>query len=418
VHKYENLDGLRGLAAFVVVMWHYSLGFFPALAGIAIGASASKQLKFENLFATTPLHILFAGPSAVTLFFVLSGFVLSIKFFQHKDATILTSSALRRYLRLMIPALGSIIVTYLILRFGLNYETVTRTITHSSWLSTLWNFPANFGDALRQGMYSVFFTVNNPNSLTSYNFNLWTMHYELIGSFIVFAIMAFFGKLKNRWVVYTILAVGLIHTYYLSFLMGLIIADVWNNYEWIKDKINEVLCWSLLPLGLFLFAYYVPSSNTGIYAHMVIPTFGKVSSLIFFQTVGAVIVMVSVLRLRLLSRFFELRPLQFLGVNSFALYVIHLAILGSLACFIFNHLVFRVGHLEAFLVSFMISVSFTLFIARFYTQYVDGPAIALSKAFGDTIMKRDLSFSGIPKTSALKGNEDAVATVVEVSTIE
>lgn len=416
MHKFKNLDGLRGLAAFIVVLWHYSLGFVPALAGVAVGATASRQLKFENLFATTPLHIFLAGPSAVTLFFVLSGFVLSIKFFQHGDITILTSGALRRYFRLMIPALGSVLVTYFILRLGLNYDVVTRTITHSAWMDTLWNFPASFWGALWQGIYSTFFTLSDPNSLTAYNFNLWTMHYELIGSFIVFAIMALFGKLTNRWIVYSILAVIFAHTYYLSFLSGLIIADIWVNYEWIKDKISNALCWSLLPFGLFLIAYYVPSGNVGVYAHLVIPTFGSSGSLIFFQTIGAIILIVSVMQLRLLSRFFELKPLQFLGINSFALYVIHLAILGSLACFIFNHLVFRVGHLEAVLVSITFSIPFTLFIAWIYTKYVDGPAIAFSRSFGAMVMSQKPLVQRVPTAQGMPEEGIPVSTTPEIST--
>lgn len=386
MHKYKNLDGLRGLAALVVVMWHYSLGFMPSLAG---DGGAHRHFAHEALFYTTPLHLLFAGPSAVSLFFVLSGFVLSVKFFQSKDPSILTSSAVRRYSRLMIPAFGSIVITYFLLRFGFSYVKETGDITGSGWLGTLWNFPLNFFGALWQGIYTIFFGNFNPN--VSYNFNLWTMHYELFGSFIVFMIMALFGKLKNRWIVYVALTIAFIQTYYLGFLMGLIIADIWSNYAWIKDRISEKICWALLPLGLFLFAYYLTGSANSIYAHLIIPSFGPSVSTIFYQTVGSVIIMISVMRLRLLSRLFELKPLQFLGINSFALYVIHLAVLGSLACFIFNHLVWKIGYKEAFLTCFFVAVPITLLISQLYTKLVDIPAINLSKKLGNTILTRDLS---------------------------
>lgn len=385
MHKYKNLDGLRGLAALVVVVWHYSLGFLPSLSG----GTATKHFRHETLFSQTPMHLFFAGPSAVTLFFVLSGFVLSVKFFQSKDSTILTSSALRRYTRLMIPAFGSIVLTYFILRLGLSYVKETQAITASGWLGTLWNFPISFGGALWQGIYTTFFGTFNPP--TSYNFNLWTMHFELFGSFFVFMVMALFGKLKNRWVAYLGLSIVFLQTYYLSFLLGLIIADIWNNYEWLREKFSEKVCWAALPVGLILFAYYLTSSNTGLYAHMIIPAFGPAVSTIFYQTIGSVIIVISVMRLRLLTRIFELKPLQFLGINSFALYVIHLAILGSLACFIFNHLVLRIGYIDAFLTSFFITIPVTLVIARFYTKLVDIPAINLSRLLGGAIMTQNLS---------------------------
>lgn len=294
----------------------------------------------------------------------------------------------------MIPAFGSIILTYLVLKFGLSFVGTTHTITGSEWLGRLWVFPVSIINAVWEGVYTIFFGNFNPN--VSYNFNLWTMHYELFGSFIVFMIMAIFGKLKNRWIAYIALSVAFMQSLYLSFLLGLIIADIWVNYEWIKDRISQKLCWVLLPVGLFLFAYYVPPTGEGVYAHMIIPGFNASNSLNLLQAMGSVIIIISVLRLRLLSRFFELKPLQFLGINSFALYVIHLAILGSLACYLFNSLVWKIGYTEALATSFLISVPFTLVVARFYTKYVDNPAIALSKTLGNTIMTRDLSIKHIP----------------------
>lgn len=412
MHKYKNLDGLRGLAALVVVMWHYTLGFLPSLSG----NKAARHVAHESLFATTPLHILFAGSSAVTLFFVLSGFVLSVKFFGSKDTSILTSSALRRYSRLMFPALGSIVITYFILRFGLSYVRTTQSITGSGWLGTLWNFPISFFGAVWQGIYTIFFGDFNTN--TSYNFNLWTMHYELFGSFIVFMVMAIFGKLKNRWIVYIALSIAFIQTFYLAFILGLVIADIWNNYEWIKNHINEKVCWPLLPFGLFLFAFYIPPNNNGIYSHLVIPAFGAVVSATFYQTIGAVIIILSVMQLRLLTRLFETKPLQFLGINSFALYVIHLAFLGSIASFLFNVLIWRIGYAGAFLVSFFITVPITLVAARFYTMYVDNPAISLSKFFGNAILTRDISLR-LPKVVGPDtSNEPTPSLESEISTVD
>jgi peptidoglycan/LPS O-acetylase OafA/YrhL len=68
MEKYKNLDGLRGLAALIVVFWHYSLGFAPSLSG----GAAPRHVPLESLLSTTPLHIFIAGPSAVSLFFVLT----------------------------------------------------------------------------------------------------------------------------------------------------------------------------------------------------------------------------------------------------------------------------------------------------------------------------------------------------------
>src|SRR2546430_6654006 len=71
---YEELDSLRGLAAITVLVGHY-LNPFLVQSGPYAGVGRAVQLARK-----TPLFGLFAGHEAVMLFFVLSGFVLSLKF--------------------------------------------------------------------------------------------------------------------------------------------------------------------------------------------------------------------------------------------------------------------------------------------------------------------------------------------------
>jgi peptidoglycan/LPS O-acetylase OafA/YrhL len=191
--KYRSLDGVRGLAALVVVFCHYSNAFVPSLNG----SGSTFSTRLDKVVSTTPLHLPLAGNFAVYIFFVLSGFVLSQKFFLTKSATVVISSAIRRYIRLMIPALGSVLLTYLVLRAGFIQSHAVAAVTGSEWLGSFWNFQANFFEALYQGLYGVFFT-----EFTTYNTSLWTMHIELYGSFLVFMFLLLFGKLEKRWVVY------------------------------------------------------------------------------------------------------------------------------------------------------------------------------------------------------------------------
>ncbi|MGZ3217346.1 acyltransferase family protein [Paracoccus sp. T5] len=60
-------DGLRGVAAVIVVMFHYLCMLHPSWAPI------SGEVK---LLAHTPVNILWNGRLAVSVFFVLSGFVM------------------------------------------------------------------------------------------------------------------------------------------------------------------------------------------------------------------------------------------------------------------------------------------------------------------------------------------------------
>ena len=51
----------------------------------------------------TPLNIFLNGQLWVTVFFVLSGFVLPLRWFRTKEPQCIWGSMLRRYFRLMLP---------------------------------------------------------------------------------------------------------------------------------------------------------------------------------------------------------------------------------------------------------------------------------------------------------------------------
>jgi peptidoglycan/LPS O-acetylase OafA/YrhL len=74
----RSLDGLRGLAALVVVMHHALLASAPRLAAVYAPGPGVTHTTLERLLAFTPLHIIWAGQEFVIVFFVLSGFVLTL----------------------------------------------------------------------------------------------------------------------------------------------------------------------------------------------------------------------------------------------------------------------------------------------------------------------------------------------------
>lgn len=97
--KYEALDSIRGVAAVVVMMSHLILGFYPV---IYIGTD----------HVVTPwVRVWYQGDFAVTLFFVLSGFVLSLSFLHTKNIESLRSAAVRRYWRLVVPVAASVLIS-------------------------------------------------------------------------------------------------------------------------------------------------------------------------------------------------------------------------------------------------------------------------------------------------------------------
>jgi peptidoglycan/LPS O-acetylase OafA/YrhL len=75
--RVTSLDGLRGLAA-VVVLVHHALLAAPVFAAAYYGGSVADRVGgMAWAFIYTPLHLIWAGTEAVYLFFVLSGVVLT-----------------------------------------------------------------------------------------------------------------------------------------------------------------------------------------------------------------------------------------------------------------------------------------------------------------------------------------------------
>src|ERR1700722_11258590 len=95
--RLEYLDSLRGLAAMQVLLGH-CLGIFPIFAG-AEGAT-SNPVVWALIY--TPLHLFWNGAQAVIFFFVLSGFVLALPYFNHR-APFYESYLVRRFFRIYVP---------------------------------------------------------------------------------------------------------------------------------------------------------------------------------------------------------------------------------------------------------------------------------------------------------------------------
>jgi peptidoglycan/LPS O-acetylase OafA/YrhL len=99
--RLPQLDALRGLAALSVVFSHYVELFFdtasPALESVAV---------FFQYLALTPLSALWGGSQAVLLFFVLSGFVLTLML--ENSRTGWGAYAIKRVFRLWLPYIVAI----------------------------------------------------------------------------------------------------------------------------------------------------------------------------------------------------------------------------------------------------------------------------------------------------------------------
>jgi peptidoglycan/LPS O-acetylase OafA/YrhL len=390
--KIKYLDGLRGLAALVVVFHHYFFGFYPAFMGFDI---KYQHFSNEKILSGTPLNLLFAGNFAVCIFFVLSGYVLSCKYHQKKENDIITQSAIRRYFRLAIPIVGSILIYYLFIKYNLMFNLKMNSTANSPWLNVFFDFGHNWKTALYQGFIGVFFETNYvPN--VNYNPNLWTINYELFGSFIIFSFLLIFGKIRQRYIFYVVLILLLYKTYYSGFVLGMMISDLhYHKTHIFKQKPYIYLI--TLVIGLFFgsFPTYLPKL-------LEINSLSYEINSIIYHTIGSAFVVFSVISLRTARNIFSSKPFVFLGNVSFSTYLLHQLVLCSFSCWFFLQVYrFTNGKYNlSFLIMFLISVPLIFIISNYFYKYVDATGIRFARYISKKLTSKKIS-NGI-QTDALQ----------------
>lgn len=307
--KLHAFDAVRGLAALGVVLHHFLQAFLPGIYGAPL-----------NPF----IRVSYEGAYHVRVFFVLSGFVLSLSYFRKHRLETLRSLAVRRYFRFFTPVAASILFAYILLATGLFFnEQCGRLmgLSPKTWMWQSYRFPPDFLEACKQMVWTTYFDFSSQKS---YNVVLWTMGLELKGSYLVIAFLALFGELRHRWLVYLVLCflfrwtLGGIGSIYCCFLVGVALCDLYAVGFRLKDATAITLVVAGLALGGVIPGWL---AKRGI-------SLSQEGCLECF-CIGACLLLAGVAASASLERWLSLRPLVFLGKISFPLYLVHVPILFS-----------------------------------------------------------------------------------------
>lgn len=114
---YKHIDGLRGIGALCV----YNCHFLQLLIEHLHTKEGIDQHWFWVIILRTPLRIFFYGTFWVLVFFLISGFVLPMRYFETKgvNQANLCLKMIKRYFRLMIPLFGIITLYWVQVRTNL-----------------------------------------------------------------------------------------------------------------------------------------------------------------------------------------------------------------------------------------------------------------------------------------------------------
>lgn len=383
--RFLELEGLRGVAAVVVVLYHNLLAFYLVMFMGASTFGLARNRDIELFLHGNPIVGLLSGTFAVAIFFVLSGFVLSVGYYQTKNDTIIKKLAAKRYLRLMLPALASVLIAYILIKLNLSHTAEAASITNSSWLARNWNFDASFFGALNNATWGIFTQGSSP-----YNNVLWTMATEFAGSFLVFGSLLLFGKMTNRWVVYALLILVTINTWFFGFIAGMVMADLYvnrRNYNW---QLSPYTACCVALVAITLGAYPAKGSDLTWY-HYISPSFGNIhiDYKIIYLSIAAILLVGLVLYSPHLKKFFASKWLSGLGKYTFSLYLVHIPILSTFTTFVFIRALDHFGYNTAAWLSIIASVPLVVGAAYLFEKYVDNPSIRLASRFGNLLMMEE-----------------------------
>jgi peptidoglycan/LPS O-acetylase OafA/YrhL len=324
------LEAVRGIAALITVAGHSVLAFLPQYFGIVPGL-VDKRLQ------GSVLYLFLNGSAAVSLFFVLSGYVLTRRYCVSEDIRILVKGAIKRWPRLAGPVLVTVLVSYALFFFHLYYFEDAGRASQSFWLSQFGGAFHQEGlpdatrasihlrDAIFQGSFLVFFRGD-----WLFDGTLWTMQPEIIGSFLAFgaAPILLDARKSSAFLTVGLVILACVMTFFLrselaAFPVGVGLAVLLPR----QGSLSPRIAYPALALALYLMGF----TATSIGAYSVFrPLVSIGMPHTYPQIVGAAILISVIETFPAIRAPLSGRVSVFLGDLSFPIYLLHMLVICSI----------------------------------------------------------------------------------------
>jgi peptidoglycan/LPS O-acetylase OafA/YrhL len=380
VRHFHELDSLRGLAALTVLLGHYSNLFLTPR-----GPYAGIKPMIEAIYRT-PFFVLISGHEAVMLFFVLSGFVLSLQFLKGRPVP---------YGPFLIKRLFRIYVPYLVV-LALAVAACAAFFSGSiadlgPWFNTPWSAPIT----LRSIIDHVIFLHDFKSD--QYDPVLWSLVHELRisiafpllmalvmkrswrGNLILSGALSVFGIVASlAWIKLMGFETDYLITFHYAgvFILGFLLA---RHREEILSWHTSLSSRSRLAIALMGFVFYC-------YGHL-LPW-----KLNYFQDVvtawGAALLVLTALGSARTSAFLHLPPVKFLGKVSYSLYLLHAVIVLSLTHLLYGKL--PIG------VILGLSLGLSLLLSHLSYEWIEAPAMRAGRMLADRLGSSTWGRAGTP----------------------
>ncbi|GAB7337873.1 hypothetical protein MBLNU457_4267t1 [Dothideomycetes sp. NU457] len=456
------LDGCRGYAAVIVVIFHFLLVFLPSIRfGYGMELPVG-HLVFDNVYVsegavlvrgtfgrpdrwkiTDPskinnyhwyqlpiIRVLLAGDSMVNIFFVVSGYALSIKSLKliRKAAraelcSSLASSLWRRPLRLFAPTLVSTLLVAIMAGAGM-FDTSYRTLGYDKLYSPhpvdfigerrkyfkgpQWEEPPpwkpNMSSQLLDWVVTMYYFLcpwlRGHPFMTFYDWHIWTIPVEYKASLVLYMTHAVFALVHARYRTHLLIILLVAATAFgdiweqCLFWGGMLLCNMdldrakRISHHTAPSRVMQTLWISILFVSLFLMSYPELEPN-------MVPWCAWISKIYLWdpwyhdryrtvQGIGACLFIYVVPRLTYLKAFFSNDFARYLGRISYSLYLVHGPVFRSLGYAVFLKVLKgsefdRPRYYTAVAISMAVSLPVTFGLAHLFRIFVDEPLVHFAR---------------------------------------
>lgn len=359
--RLTSLDGLRGIAAAIVMVYHLSLVARPFI-------DTGTRGDLWWWLTATPLKLFTAGTEAVLVFFVLSGLVVTLPALKTRFGRLGYYGA--RLLRLYLPVWGALALAALLIAL---LPRDAAAVTPDAWISranpTHITLPQWLSEA---SLWKASYDIDNV---------LWSLRWELVFSLSLPLFVIVARAVRKHWQVAAAVAVALTVSGRVVALDAVVYLPVFFLGALIAVRLPDLRAWSARRSRLFWLVLMVGSSVLLVASWLARPLETKLSSQVLWGlsglgAAGLVIVAIgSPLAVRTLSAAVP----RWLGKISFSLYLVQAPIIATVA--------FALGDANWPLVAGL-AIPLCLLTAWLFHSAVEKPSHRLARAVGRRLGRR------------------------------
>ncbi|KAK4225922.1 acyltransferase family-domain-containing protein [Podospora fimiseda] len=432
LHPTSYLDGLRGLAALFVFFCHYTYTSYVIAHGYGyiytpptqvdstdpppIHPPTSPTPNNHSLLKLPLIRLFYSGPPMVCVFFIISGYALSLKpvllihsrNYSSLNSTI-SSLVFRRAIRLFLPCAISTLFIVILVRLDL-YEWTRSFAYDAKYIRNVqeihYEKKSSFTAQLNEWakMLFEFIHVWDWESFvgwTNIDVHLWTIPVEFRASMMLFLGLMGTSKVRVKWRYLGILGMGAFAFWsgrweVVLFLWGWFLAEIdqTTHCKKVKGKgkgKGKGWVWGLLGwVGLYLMSQpdYGSQQTPGwIFLCRLIPSWWKQGEEYrFWQSLGSMLFVLSCGKSKGWKRCFEMRQIQYLGRISYALYLMHGPVLHTVGYAVERMVWVNLTGVETefrynlgFVLASLVVVPVVIWVSDFFWRGVDEPIVRFAK---------------------------------------